>query len=447
VAIHFVIVIYGYERLKARCWLANYAAREEQMRKLRLGRPALLALVSLAAFSAAAAPAPADQLTVYSSLPLNTPEREIYQDVVRGEQLALEQANSQAGLHTIRLVSLNDARRGRWDPEQTLRNARRAIRDDSTIAYLGEFNSGATAVSLPFLNDGGILQVSPSNSYTGLTRREGAAARSEPDQYYPSGERTYGRVAPADHLQAAALVALLESESVRRVFLVDDREVYGAGLRKMLARRLKGTGITVAGRGVVRRRGPSTALLRRIARSRAQAMVFTGISFNGAVPLWREVHRRRPRLRLIGPDGIADGVFSQRLMHSGGRAQRRLGRSAAERTLITLYTRPTDVWPDKGQVFADEFAARYGRPPGDYAIFGYEAMKVILDCVSAAGDGAPLRERVIDAFFKIRDRDSVLGRYSIDRHGDSTLSTYGVWRIDPDDRALVFDRLVDSSPT
>ena len=73
----------------------------------------------------------------------------------------------------------------------------------SAIAYLGEFNSGASAISIPILNEAGILQVSPSNTYVGLTRAEGAE-KGEPDKYYPTGKRTYGRVVPADHIQAAA---------------------------------------------------------------------------------------------------------------------------------------------------------------------------------------------------------------------------------------------------
>jgi branched-chain amino acid transport system substrate-binding protein len=36
---------------------------------------------------------------------------------------------------------------------------------------------------------------------------------------------------------------------------------------------------------------------------------------------------------------------------------------------------------------------------------------------------------VIEQFFGIRDRDSVLGRYSIAPGGDSTLSRYAVERI------------------
>jgi branched-chain amino acid transport system substrate-binding protein len=68
---------------------------------------------------------------------------------------------------------------------------------------LGESNSGATAVSLPLLNDAGLLQISPSNTYVGLTRSEGAD-KGEPDKYYPSGKRTYGRIMPPDNVDAAA---------------------------------------------------------------------------------------------------------------------------------------------------------------------------------------------------------------------------------------------------
>ena len=120
-------------------------------------------------------------------------------------------------------------------------------------------------------------------------------------------------------------------------------------------------------------------------------MVFTGITTNGAVGLWRKVQRRLPRLTLIGSDEIADELFTRGLIRSGSRAQRRLGRRAAKRTWISLYTRPTDAWPAKGRVFADEFRARYGHTPGEYAIFGYEAMQVALDCIANATGPNPRR--------------------------------------------------------
>ena len=54
-------------------------------------------------------------------------------------------------------------------------------------------------------------------------------------------------------------------------------------------------------------------------------------------------------------------------------------------------------------------------------------MSAVLDAIARAGSRD--RAAVVRAFFATRDRDSVLGRYSIDANGDTTLSTYGVVRI------------------
>src|SRR5690349_6761648 len=62
-------------------------------------------------------------------------------------------------------------------------------------------------------------------------------------------------------------------------------------------------------------------------------------------------------------------------------------------------------------------------------------MKVVLAAIDAGGGG---RAATVRAFFATHDRDSVLGRYSIDGSGDTTLSTYGVYRVEHGE--LVFDR-------
>ena len=115
-------------------------------------------------------------LTIYSSLPLQGDSRPQSQSVVNGEKLALEEAGGKVGKYKITYKSLDDATAaaGKWEPGQTSADARKAAQDQSTIAYLGEFNSGASAISLPITNEAGILQISPSNTYVGLTRAEGA---------------------------------------------------------------------------------------------------------------------------------------------------------------------------------------------------------------------------------------------------------------------------------
>ena len=74
---------------------------------------------------------------------------------------------------------------------------------------------------------------------------------------------------------------------------------------------------------------------------------------------------------------------------------------------------------------------RYGSPEPT-AIFGYEAMSLLLSAIERATDDgtrAAVRSQVRAALFDTRDRRSVLGTYSIDRNGDTTLRRYGVYGI------------------
>jgi branched-chain amino acid transport system substrate-binding protein len=103
------------------------------------------------------------------------------------------------------------------------------------------------------------------------------------------------------------------------------------------------------------------------------------------------------------------------------------------------------VYPPAAQEFFKNFKQKYGRDPYPYAIYGYEAMKVALLAIQNAGDKGNDRQAVIDAFFKIKDRDSVLGKYSIDENGDTTLTDYGANRVR--DKKLVFDKLIKAQTT
>jgi branched-chain amino acid transport system substrate-binding protein len=361
-------------------------------------------------------------LHVYSSMPAHGPARAESADIVRAEQLALEEAGN-----PVELISRDDSTKaaGTWEPRRTSANARVAAQDQHTIAYLGEFNSGASAISIPILSEAGILQVSPVNAYVGLTRREGAE-RGEPGVYYPAGRRTFGRVGPADNLQADATVSLLASLGIKRVLLLDDAEIYGLGMAKMVRRRALARGIAVVGPYHVEGAGGARRLVKR---AHANAMVFGGISANHATRIFAAAHRAAPRMTLVGGTGVAEPGFA-----------RRLGRGAARRTLITNAPLAAAAYPPAGQAFFAAFGARYGHAPAPFAIFGYEAMKVVLAAIESGGGD---RRATIDAFFGTRERDSVLGRYSIDANGDTTLSTYGVYRVEK--RRLVFDRVVDSS--
>ena len=183
--------------------------------------------------------------TIYSSLPPQGDSRPQSESVVNGMKLALEEAGGKVGKFTIKYVSLDDstAAAGKWEPGQVSANARKAAQDPSTIAYLGEFNSGASAISIPILNEAGILQISPSNTAIDLTRP--GAEKGAPEKYYPSGTRTYGRVVPADHIQAAAQVSWQKEQGCRQLYVLNDKEVYGKGVADQVAKLAPNQGIRV----------------------------------------------------------------------------------------------------------------------------------------------------------------------------------------------------------
>jgi branched-chain amino acid transport system substrate-binding protein len=370
-------------------------------------------------------------LTIYSSLPLQGDSRPQSTDVVNGEKLALEEAGGKVGKFTIKYVSLDDATAaaGKWDPGQTSADARKAAQDASTIVYLGEFNSGASAISIPILNEANVLQISPSNTYVGLTRSEGAD-KGEPDKYYPAGKRTFGRVVPADHIQAAAQVTYQKDQGCKKTYILNDKEVYGKGIAVQVQNIAKAQGLAIAGNdGIDTKAANFRSLATKIKSSGADCMFFGGITQNKGVQVFKDVAAANPTMKLFGPDGVAESAFSTKL-----------GSSVEKNTYITNPTLDPKLYPPAAQDFFKKFKAKFGNDPQPYAIYGYEAMKVALLAIQNAGDKGNDKQAVIDAFFKIKDRDSVLGKYSIDENGDTTLSDYGADRVEGG--KLVFDKVI-----
>jgi branched-chain amino acid transport system substrate-binding protein len=370
-------------------------------------------------------------LTIYSSLPLQGESRPQSEDVVDGEKLALEEAGGKVGKFTIKYVSLDDATAaaGKWDPGATSSDARKAAQDSSTIVYLGEFNSGASSISIPILNEAGILQISPSNTAVGLTRSQGAD-KGEPDKYYPTGKRTYGRVVPADHIQAAAQVTYQKDSGCKKTYILNDKEVYGKGLADQVQTIAKTQGLQIAGNdGIDTKAANFRTLAQKVKASGADCMFFGGITQNKGVQVFTDVNAANPTMKLFGPDGVAESPFSSKL-----------GPSVEKMTYVTNPTLDPKLYPPSGQEFFKTYKQKYGADPEPYAIYGYEAMKVALLAMQNAGEKGNDRAAVIDSFFKIKNRDSVLGKYSIDENGDTTLSDYGADRVK--NGKLVFDKVI-----
>jgi len=379
----------------------------------------------------------AKTLKIYSSLPLQGASRPQTTAMVNGIKLALEQAGNKAGDFDVQYESLDDstAQAGSWTPEATTSNARKAAQDDAVGVYIGEFNSGASAVSIPILNEGGVPQISPANTAVGLTSDEPGAAPGEPDKYYPTGQRHYVRIVPKDTIQGAALATVMKEDGCTKVQLTNDKEVYGAGLASNIESAAEAQQLEIIANDAIDKNAPNyRSLAQKATSAGADCFIYSGITANNAVQLYKDFSAALPDAKLYGPDGVAESGFAD--PKEGG-----IPADVASKVKVTVATLSPDEYPPEGQEFFSQFEETYGEPnPDPYAIYGYEAARLALDAIERSGTGN--KEDIIAALFDTTDRTSVLGTYSIDENGDTTLTDYGVYTIDGGE--LTFDSTIEA---
>jgi len=368
-----------------------------------------------------------DRLTVYESAPLHGASRVSAQAVIAGAQLALEQARNAVGRYHIAVKVLDDstAQRGQWDPGQTTLNAHAAVADKTTIAYIGDLNSGASAISIPILNRAGIAQITPASTAVGLTSDAPGAAPGEPAKYYPSGRRTYVRVVPNDTVQAAAMVELQLQRGCRKTYVLDDGEFDGEDTATTFELTARPTRLQVI---AVQAFDPTatdySSLASSVAETGADCVLISALAENHAALLTAQIAAALPKATIFGFAQLAQTTFTDPA--KGG-----IPLQIDPRVLLTSPT----LAPGATGRAAQAFWAAYGRRGGPLeptAIFGYEAMKLLLDAIGRATGGGrrgAQRSKVIAALFATRDRHSSVGTYSIEPGGDTTLSRYGAYRV------------------
>src|SRR5215210_2381883 len=334
-----------------------------------------------------------NSLTIYSSLPLQGTSKEQSEAVINGEQLALKQVGKKIGKYTLKYVSLDDSTAqnpGTADEGQTAQNARKAVQDKSTIFYLGEFNSGGTKVSLPILNKAGIPQISPSNTYVGLTTNKPGSEPGEPQKYYPSGKRTYARVVPIDDVQGAAMVTTMKEDGCQSVHIFNDKTTYGAGLGRNIELSAKKQGLKVEGNDGTDKNAPNYRSL--AAKVKADCFVGSGVTGENYVQVFKDVAAAAPNAKLYGPDGVAEEAFTN--PKKGG-----IPADVGARTKVTVATLGLKEFQKRKNAVAEKFfkdfkAAYNDASPDPCAIYGYETMSLALDTLKALGNKANDRTAV-----------------------------------------------------
>ena len=153
----------------------------------------------------------------------------------------------------------------------------------------------------------------------------------------------------------------------------------------------------------------------KVAESGAQAVFFAGGSgdrHGGAVEA--AAQRRSGKLLLLGSSDMVNSEFTSEI-----------GAEAGASTYLTTPILPVGLLSAPGCPGARRYRRIFGGEGSAYALYGYETMSAALLAIRRAGVRGNSRQAVVNQFFAIRNRNSVIGRYSIEPDGETTLSTYG----------------------
>lgn len=389
---------------------------------MRLRRTALAPAAALAALALSAAgcgggdaeragtePIPGTQLTIYSSMPHAGPQGDAGLALERGAALALAERRGRVGRYRVALRSL-DA--GEGSESQARSNGRRAVQDTTSIGYIGELHSQFSKITIPQLNMGGVAHIGPTNTHTGLTHDGPGAEPGEPDRYYRTGVNTFARLVPRDDAQGRALAQAARDAGCRRLRIWRSNSPYGQGIAETAGSAAEDAGIEVAGTDEIKPQQPSYA--RQAEEIEAGCLIWAGEPERSGVQILRDAAEGNPALKLFAPSEHCEPESAE------------LPRLACTHPVV-----------EPRSARGREVLARYRERFGDggaadaYAVYGYEAMMVLLDALEkAAAEGPVSRAAVSEAVYDLGSRDGALGRYEIDDDGDVNRRAFGLYRLE-----------------
>jgi branched-chain amino acid transport system substrate-binding protein len=325
-------------------------------------------------------------LSIYlSDAPTDQPH--VASDVLAAERLAFAQSPARVGNFTLHLVTLHGA---------ISANARQAIQDTSAIAYLGEVVPHSSYASLGITNAADLLQVSPTDTAVELTQAT-PAVPGAPDSYYESLStygRTFARVVPTSAREAKAEVQEMQALGVTKLYVADDGAPYGAAIAAAVKHDASGT-VSLAG-----------------SQAGADGVFYGSNSIGRAARFFNSVALSNPSAKLFGPSALYDPSFLADLA------------PAAHNVFISapgfLKTNLTAA----ASAFVSSFTSTYGHAPATQALFGYEAMAAVLAALRDAGSQAGNRATVVHDFQSLKRNQSVLGTYSMDGNGDTSIAPF-----------------------
>ncbi|UGT39369.1 ABC transporter substrate-binding protein [Nocardia yamanashiensis] len=297
----------------------------------------------------------------------------------QGFDLALDEINAAGGIDGKKVeLKWEDSQS---DPKQTVPIATKFVGDNSIIAELGDFSSPASIAASPVYNRGKLVQYGFTNSSTDFTK---------------GGDYSWSPSITLDVFQERnAQWVSAKAKKVSVVYLETD---WGKQAFKFFEQFAKEKGVEIVYSSPIL---PDSQDFRPVLikgrDANPDAFVHLGYGPDGALVV--------KQLRDVGFGGqFFGGQNTPQFISLAG--------TAAEGDIVNGVFSASDPNP-KIQAFVGKFKAKFGTDPGDFNVYAYDALNVL---VKAAKQGGATREGILKGLREIKDFDGIgLGTFAFDQ--------------------------------
>ncbi len=302
-----------------------------------------------------------------------------------GVMQAVEDINAKGGIlgEKVQVQFEDDA----GDPKQAISVANRLVAGGVKFV-IGHQTSGASIPASEVYAENGTIMISPSSTNPNLTERG-----------LGNVFRTCGR---DDQQGMVASDFILRRYAGKRVFIINDKTAYGAGLADEVKKGINAGGLSEVGNeGITVGEKDYTALIFKIKEAKADVVYFGGIYTEGALIL-RQMRDSGVKAPFLGGDGLFSSEFSA------------IAGSGAEGSAFVTFGPDPTKNASAGDVVS-RFALKKVNPEGN-TLYAYAAVQVVAEAINASKSRDS--EKVADMIHSGKSFDTVIGPLSFDTKGD-----------------------------
>lgn len=334
--------------------------------------------------------------------------------------LAVRQANEKKYVKgvTFKIEALDDQAQASSGQQ----NATKLTANKDVLGVVGPLNSSVSESMQKVFDDAKLVQISPANTSPSLSQGPKWATGEKVRTY-----KSYFRTATTDAIQGPfAAQYLFNKAGKKKVFIIDDKKTYGAGLAGTFKGEFTKLGGAVAGEGHIDPESKDFSAIVTQVKSSGADVVYYGGEYPAAGPLSKQIKASGTTIPLVGGDGIYDKKFVE------------LAGEGAAGDLSTSVGAPVESLPSAKEFVANYEKAGFKEPFAAYGGYSYDSAWAIIEGIKAVVDGnggklpTDARAKVLDAVQSV-SFEGVTGKVSFDEFGDATNKQLTVYKVEGGD--------------